>query len=85
MSLDIGLFLATFYHAYVTYEQETFGRLIDFSLLRGHSMSLLPIFFIVTYDIEHLAPLRGLDLKDQRSTIIEPWMAVFHYFWHSSL
>jgi hypothetical protein len=26
---------------------------------------LLPLHFIVTYDIEHLAPLRGLDLKDR--------------------
>ena len=70
--LDFGLSsyhaFPTFYHAYVTYGQETFGRLIDSFVTRTVDVFLLPFPlspFIVTYDIEHLAPLPGLDSNDQ--------------------
>lgn len=53
--LDVGLFLPRFHHVlarlrYVwTGDVQSPDRL--FLLLRGHSMSLLPFHFIVTYDI----------------------------------
>jgi len=63
--LDILLFHAftTFHHAYVTYVQETSGRLIDSFVTRTVDVfTAVSPFLIVTYDIEHLAPLSGLDL-----------------------
>ena len=82
---DISLrFLPRFYNAYVTYGQETFGRLIDSFCFADIRCRLLPCcFFIMMDDVEHFN--NTVWFRPKRSTVIEPFAVVFHYFWNSLL